>query len=309
MKHLMYRIVGFLVNIWALVAPRRAAQQLYRWFTNPPKPVLRPKELEFLSTARQINSLHAGTAVVEYHWGPESGPLVLLSYGWGYNAGRWRHYVPALVDAGFHVLAYDPPGHGLNKGPRTLNLAINSNIQRSLMDTYGPAIAVLAHSFGGSSAVLSLYNQTPLQRPLRMVLMASFSRAPRIFASYRRLLGLWTATYQGMLRYVEEKAGQPIYAFDMARMSAELGNVAALIVHDPAEKVTPFANALRYQAYWPGSALLRTPGAGHHLGKASVTEDILRFLIDGILPHDAETNAHPLPANHDLVRFFAGMEV
>ena len=234
---------------------------------------------------------------------------MLLAYGWGYNAGRWRHFVPTLAAAGFHVLAYDPPGHGLNKGERYLNLVVNSAIQTDLLERYGPAAAILAHSFGGTSAVLTLEKLPALQRPLRMVLMASFSNASKVFSQYRRHLGLWPALYQRMLRAIEHNVGMSVHDFDMARMSARLGNVAALIVHDPADGVTPFSNAQRYHAYWPGSALLRANGAGHHLGTTEVTNNILQFLTKGLLPEAVEMEGRHLPADHDLVRFFAGMEV
>lgn len=304
----LYKTIGLGLNLWSLVAPRSAVRRVYTLFATPPKPVLRPKELAFLSTAQQVRGKAAGHEVVEYHWGPEAGPLVLLTYGWGYNAGRWRHFVPALTAAGFHVLAYDPPGHGLNQGARYLNLVTNSAIQSDLLERYGPATAILGHSFGGSAAVVTVKNQPGLQRPLRMVVMASFSNASRIFAEYRRLLGLWPALYHRMLHLIEHHAGMPVHAFDMARMSANLGNVEALIVHDPTEKVTPFSNALRYQAYWPGSALLQAHGAGHHLGKTEITNSIVQFLTEGILPAAAEISQQNLPADHDLVRFFAGME-
>lgn len=82
-------------------------------FSKPPKPQVREKERQFLETARQRCCEVAGQHIVEYHWGAEDAPLVLLSYGWAYNAGRWRHFVPELLEAGYRVLAYDPPGHGL----------------------------------------------------------------------------------------------------------------------------------------------------------------------------------------------------
>jgi pimeloyl-ACP methyl ester carboxylesterase len=309
-KKFLHRSIGFGLNIQALFAPKAAARRAYALFATPPSPRVRPKEADFLKTAHQVEYEIDNQSVVEYHWGDETAPLIMLSYGWAYNAGRWRHYVPALVEAGFHVVAYDPPGHGWNnKGERFLNVAINAAIQRNILERYGPAEAILAHSFGGSSAVYTIAHLPKHLRPKRMVLMASFSSAPQVFQGFKKGLGLWSGVFYGMVRYAEAKVGAPIHTFDMARMSGQLEGVDALLVHDPKDAVTSFAHIERYHSYWPNSALLRAKGAGHHLGTSEVTQAVLQFLIKGEAPPDAEYKAQKLPADHDLVRYFAGMEI
>jgi len=308
MNKLLLKSVGFALNLWSFFDLNAAGRYTYRLFGRPSKPILRPKELDFLQTAWQVQRTVAGHKITEYHWGPENGPLILLAYGWGYNAGRWRHFIPALEIAGFHVLAYDPPGHGFSAG-KLLNLPINSAIQADLIRHYGPVEAILAHSFGGTSAVLTLNNLPPQLRPKRIVIMASFSSAPKIFSDYSHLLGMRKALYYSMVRQLEQIAGMPLRQFDMARMSGHLEQVKALLVHDPNDKVTAFSNALRYHAFWRGSALLRAEGGGHHLGNQEITTAVLNFLIAGALPSFVEISHQTLSADHDLVRYFAGMEV
>lgn len=310
MKKLIHRSIGFGLNTLSLFAPRYAATLTYKLFATPPKPALREKDLDFLKTARNERYAFDNQDVVAYHWGDESGPLILLSYGWGYNAGRWRYFVPGLVEAGYHVVAYDPPGHGLNmSGKRFLNVALNAAIQRDLLRRYGPAKAMLGHSFGGSSTIYTISQLPENQRPKRMVLMASFSSAPQVFQGFKKNLGLWPRVFQGMVQLVEAKVGAPVHTFDMARMSGSFDTVQALLVHDPRDKVTAFSHILRYHTFWPGSALLQAHGAGHHLGTAGVTQAILRFLVQGEMPTEAEFRTEHLQAEHDLVRYFAGLEV
>lgn len=308
MQKLLFKIIGLGLNIWGIFAPGAAAMAAYNLFCRPPKPRLRSKELQFLNTATRVDSQIAGQPVVEYHWGPANGPLVLLSYGWHYNGGRWRHFVPELVDAGFHVLAYDPPGHGLNQG-HFLNLVINSEIIKGLIEKYGPAEALLAHSFGGASSVRAMSYLPESLRPRRAVVMASFSHAARIFEEYRDLLGLWDNVYYQLVNLVEKLLGLPLQAFDIAYLSSKLGNVQSLLVHAPDDQVTPYANALRYQSYWPDSVLYHPEGGGHHLGKAEITRAILSFLTRGTYPEQAETLDMPVKADHELVRYFAGIDV
>jgi pimeloyl-ACP methyl ester carboxylesterase len=304
---LLLKAIGLALNMWALVQPRRAAGEVYRVFTRPPRPRLRPKELAFLKTGVRRDTQHAGRPVVEYHWGTE-GPPIYLAYGWGYNAGRWRHFVPRLVEAGYRVIAYDPPGHG--QAPREqLNLVKNAEIIRSLIQTYGAPHALIGHSFGGAASVLALAGLAPARHPVRMVIMASFSDAMQVFRKFQQTLGLHELLFWRFVRHMEARAGASMAAFDLARLSGQhLERVPALIVHDPEDQVTPFGHARRYHAYWPGSLLYAVSGAGHHLGHAPVTESILRFVIRGQRPAEATVQEHALPAGHDLVRFFAGLE-
>ena len=138
--------------------------------------------------------------------------------------------------------------------------------------------------------------------------MASFSHASNIFEEYSSALGLWPTTYYNLVREVEGLIGAPIHTFDFAYLSSALEQVPALLVHDPADAVTPFANALRYHAYWPDSRLLRA-GGGHHLGLPAITNSVLDFTITGDFPDNAETRQRPVEAEHELVRFFAGVEI
>lgn len=305
-----YKALGWALNLWSVFDLKGAGGAAFRIFGRTPRPVLREKETAFLETARKTNSSAAGYRITEYHWGPEDGPVILLSYGWGYNAGRWRHFVPALESAGFHVIAYDPPGHGLNTETHFLHLPANSRIQEALMLRYGPVFGVLGHSFGGVSAVVAAERLPLSRRPARMVIMAAFSSSEQVFSHYRRRLGLRSAVYQQLRSMMEQQADGPLRQYDMARLSGHLNTVQALLVHDPADPVTPFSHTLRYHAFWRGSALLRAEnGGGHHLGKTEVTTAILNFLIAGDLPSGIVLQPRPLQADHDLIRYFAGMEV
>jgi len=306
MKRLITKSIGLGLNIWSLAAPQRAVKATIGLFSTPPKPVLRGKERAFLDTAVQIRRTVAGRPVVEYHWGEENAPLVFLSYGWGYNAGRWRHFVPELVEAGFRVLAYDPPGHGLAPAGQ-LNIPMNAAIIRELLETYGPAEAIIGHSFGGTSSVYALQSLPRHFHPRRMAVMASFSYAPRVFAEFGRALGLWPSLYWRMVRRFEQRAGHPLEHYDFAMMTADLPHVGGLLVHSPGDTVTPYAEARRYHDYWPGSCLLSPKEGGHHLGTPHVTRAILDFAVSGEIPAHAERQERPVNAGHELALHFSGL--
>jgi pimeloyl-ACP methyl ester carboxylesterase len=41
-----------------------------------------------------------------------AGTPIVLCHGWPEHAFAWRHQVPALVDAGYHVLVPNQRGYG-----------------------------------------------------------------------------------------------------------------------------------------------------------------------------------------------------
>ncbi len=50
--------------------------------------------------------------------GPSDGPPVLLIHGFPETSYEWRHQIPALVDAGYRVMAPDTRGYGASDKPR-----------------------------------------------------------------------------------------------------------------------------------------------------------------------------------------------
>ncbi|MCC7505712.1 MAG: alpha/beta hydrolase [Saprospiraceae bacterium] len=306
LQPLFFKSLGLGLNLYSLLSTSRAADAALRIFGTPPRPRLRPKELDFLSTARQVRRTAAGREIMEYHWGEPGAPLVLLSYGWGYNAGRWRHFVPTLVEGGWRVIAYDPSGHGL--APRDfMHMPLNAAIITDLIQTYGPTDAIIGHSFGGSSSVYAVHRLPAQLRPRKMVIMASFTYIPQVFKDYQKALGIWPTLYWPVVRKAEQMLGDRLDQFDLARMSGDFDGIEALLVHDPGDPVTPFSHAQRFHNFWPESALLAAKGAHHHLGHPEVTEAVLQFVQTGALPAAAQRQERPEPPGHELVRYFAGL--
>jgi len=56
-----------------------------------------------------------GTELYVQDWG--SGPAVVLIHGWPLSADMWEYQVPALLDGGFRVVAYDRRGFGRSSQP------------------------------------------------------------------------------------------------------------------------------------------------------------------------------------------------
>jgi pimeloyl-ACP methyl ester carboxylesterase len=74
------------------------------------------------------------------------GPLVLLCHGWPELSYSWRHQIPAIAAAGFHVMAPDMRGFGLTTAPAEI-------AAYSIFDNVGDMVALVAAS-GKKHAVI-----------------------------------------------------------------------------------------------------------------------------------------------------------
>ena len=79
------------------------------------------------------------------------GPLVLLLHGFPEFWWTWRHQVPALADAGFHVAAVDLRGYGgSDKPPRGYDAVTLTEDIAGLIRALGASSATLiGHDWGG----------------------------------------------------------------------------------------------------------------------------------------------------------------
>ncbi len=75
-----------------------------------------------------------------------AGPLVVLCHGWPESWYSWRHQIPALASAGFHVVAPDQRGYGQTDAPQPIE---SYNILNLVGDIVG-----LVHELGESQAII-----------------------------------------------------------------------------------------------------------------------------------------------------------
>jgi pimeloyl-ACP methyl ester carboxylesterase len=86
--------------------------------------------------------------------GPTHGPLVVLCHGFPELAYSWRHQVPALAAAGYHVLAPDMRGYGRSSRPAPIEAYSIEELcgdMCGLLDSVGADDAVFAgHDWGAN---------------------------------------------------------------------------------------------------------------------------------------------------------------
>jgi pimeloyl-ACP methyl ester carboxylesterase len=74
------------------------------------------------------------------------GPLVVLCHGWPELSYSWRHQLPSLAEAGFHVAAPDMRGFGRTSAPADIGAY-------TIFDTVGDMVALVA-ALGEKQAVI-----------------------------------------------------------------------------------------------------------------------------------------------------------
>lgn len=92
--------------------------------------------------------------IATYADGPEDGPPILLVHGWPEIAYSWKNTVPALVAAGYRVIAYDLRGFGRSSAPADpVHYAMPQLVadMEAVMDDYGlDSTIICGHDWGGS---------------------------------------------------------------------------------------------------------------------------------------------------------------
>ena len=294
LKQLAYRAVGVGINLQSYLDVGAAGRRAFYLFATPPPPRIRPKEADFLATATRTTTRFTGLEgttfeLPVYSWGPAEGPVVFCAYGFGYNAGRWRHFVPGLVEAGYRVVAFDPPGHGYAPKGHLIYPDYVA-LERQLIEELGGIDLVLVHSFGGGCLVEALAQLPAHLRPRRACFMAIFSEVRWLFEGFRDVLRLRPAVFAALCDHIHRLSGRELDEFEVTKSAGEIDWLETLLVHDPRDEVTSYRSALRNHSHWPNSWLYGPVGAGHHLGTAEVTRNILAWLLEGEVPEGSEFN-------------------
>ncbi len=109
--------------------------------------------------------------------GDRGAPVVVLAHGFPELAYSWRHQIPALADAGYHVLAPDQRGYGGSSKPVAVDaynvVELSADIVGLLDDVDAERAVLVGHDFGGVVAWTA-----PLLHPDRFAGIAGLSFPP-----------------------------------------------------------------------------------------------------------------------------------
>ncbi len=250
------------------LSPDLAAKAAFHLFLRSFRQPLRAEDAAALARSRR-RRLPVGRDAVEVHeWG-SNGPLAVIVHGWGSSAARFTRLAEALLARGWHVLAFDAPGHGASPGSSSSLPQFIAGLD-AVVAHYGPPQALIGHSLG-ALAVASRHAEGPpaWAGELRAVVLISMpSGAPFLLDSFVHMIGLSAATRQQLLRRFDLRfnAGPERYT---ALPGSERIAAPLLLVHDQGDDIVPFPHSQGLHRQLVRAQLLATTSLGH----SSLTRD------------------------------------
>jgi pimeloyl-ACP methyl ester carboxylesterase len=280
----------------ALLFPEIAGAWAERLFLTPPRPRDAAATALDLIDARSTILEHKGRHIAMWRWGSLDAPAVLLVHGWGGNAAQMRAFVFPLLSAGYRVIAYDQPAHGVSEGKLT-GLPDFTDVLGAVAAHHGGIEAVVAHSIGGAATGLALawgkarYRKAVLVSP------------PSDLLGYSRRFARWhwipEPVRGAMQAAIEERYGVRWEELELPRVAPRLGTAQALVIHDRDDRLTPWTHGATVARLWPNARLLSTDGLGHHriLRDEAVTRAAADFIAgrSSVAPVARAELPHPAP--------------
>jgi pimeloyl-ACP methyl ester carboxylesterase len=259
----------------SLLLPEYAAALAERLFLTPPKPRLPESTFFDFLDAHASFVEHRGRNLASWRWGPLDAPAVLLAHGWGGHAAQMHAFVPRLLGAGYRVIAYDQPAHGLSEG-RLTGLPDFAGALEAVAAHHGNVQHVLAHSLAGAAVAIAV------SRGLRLKSTVLVS-PPSDLVGYSRRFARWAWMPEGLRRAmqaaIEERFGLRWSEIEIPRLAPRL-KTPALVIHDRGDAFVPWKQGAALARAWPGARLLSTEGLGH--GRILEADAVLRATVDFI---------------------------
>ena len=234
---------------------------------------------------------HRDTALNLHAWGSGSR-IVLLVHGWEGDIRDMSEFIMPLLRQNFRVLALELPAHGASGASET-DVHDAAAAIGAAAENCGPLHSIVAHSLGGAAATVFLSEHSGAAR---LVLVAPGGDLGQDIRRLSSALALPERASAALSRYVSARYGRSLEECSTAR-AAKSVHIPALIFHDLADRITPFAEAQEISRSFLQGRLVPTSGLGHRriLKDADVISLTVEFLAGGLLAAADET-AVPLNA-------------
>lgn len=289
------------MRVLSNVSPTLAVRVFDRmWFSAPRTRASTEARAVLATGERHALDVH-GKRVVAWSWG--EGPTVLLLHGWGGNAGQLHAFVAPLRDAGYRVVAFDAPAHGVSDpsrhGGRRVTFFEIADALRAVSDAFGPLHALIAHS--GGCAVTGLALRDGWTAPARIAFVSPYALPSTSIEPFGHAIGASARVTALFRARTERLLGRAWTTFDIPALAGRRDLPPLLLVHDRGDREVPFAHSRAVAGAWPRARLIATDGLGHRrlLRDAAVVAGIVEFIGPPPLKDDA-----PADGRNELDRWF-----
>lgn len=212
-------------------APEATARRAARLFCTPmPGGRVRARDADD-GGALSRNIEVGGRRVAVYQWGDvQVQPRVLLAHGWSSYVLRMLPWVHALRQAGFAVIGFDQPGHGRSDEGRC-TLACFARTLHAVADRFGPLEGIVAHSMGGTAAMVALADGVVARR---VVLISPAADPDAATSRFAQKTGLVSGIVPRILHCIEAQTGVGVRELT-AHVRLPVLGMPGLVIHDFAD--------------------------------------------------------------------------
>ncbi len=241
-------------------------------FLRPPRSRRTRCEDRALASGARVRVAGPRGDVAVWVWG--TGPRVLLVHGWGGHAARLGSFVAPLVQAGFGVVAFDAPAHGLSTG-RFASLPDFVGAIELVARLTSP-VGLIGHSMGAAACALALRGGLEARAAVLLSPPADPQNYTRRFA---RALRLSERATRSMNERLEARYGVRLPDLRLVGRGCA---VPILVFHDERDARVPIRDGRAIVESWASAILVPTRGLGHHriLRDASVVSRAVAFLAE-----------------------------
>ena len=276
---LLLRTTQLAFQLLGPIFPNLASKVAYRLFSTPRVRAKHKISDENIERAKLFEVLYGKSLLKAYEWG-KGDKTVLLVHGWESRGTAMRSFVPALVEKGYRVVAFDGPAHGNSDGKRT-NLPHFSGAVKAMIRHLDGVDAIIAHSFGGATSVFSLAWDQDAPLLNKLVLIGVPNRMEGVLDNALRTLKAPKIVAKKFKSIIQTKVAVPLKEANVAEAGKRMKLGEALIVHDKQDPVVPFSEAQTTFDQWDNANLLIVDGIGHYrlMKNPEVVKRVVDFVI------------------------------
>lgn len=246
-------------------APSLGARAMLKFVTTVPKVPAKAlaRRPDDLPDGTPLTLTIDGQRIATWSWG-NGGRVIYLVHGWGGWGLQMSWFVGDLVRRGHaRVVAYDGPGHGESEGRRPLTAKTGSTALTAVVEHYGPAYGMIAHSSGAVLTVHAL--ERGVLTPQRLAFIAPRASAASALVDVAPRVGMGKRTVSRTVAAYERIQHASLDEYDGLRIAPHLGHVPAIVVLDAGDReVEPATQGIALAQAWPGAQLaVIDRGLGH----------------------------------------------
>ena len=236
-------------------------KKVYKIFFSPNKYEVKPSDEEILERGNNFKIKYEAGGLAVTTWGDQANPKILLMHGWGGARAQMTGFVDPLLNAGFHVVAYDQPAHGESDGKQTNVLEIAPTMEL-MLNQFGKFDAIISHSFGTliTSYALVKRNFPP---PAKLIYFGAFNRLLDSLPRFQEIAKLPDEMIHGIRAMIIENFGEGVLDSIVNENLVKEIIIPALMFHDKSDNVTPVEDSRAIANAWVDAQYFETNGLGH----------------------------------------------